>query len=87
LTRFEFESGIVLFCFFLLSLFRSENRVCLSRDVQVTGAAWRATTRTVAGVGDLVQMTVDGRTGWVLGGRTVERSGDAVCGLHLTRGD
>jgi hypothetical protein len=38
--RFEFESGIVLFYFvFLLSLFRSDNRVCLSRDVQEAGAA------------------------------------------------
>jgi hypothetical protein len=27
-----------------LSLFRMENRVCLSHVVQVTGAAWRATT-------------------------------------------
>jgi hypothetical protein len=43
------------FCFvFLLPLFRSENRVCLSRGVQVVGAAWRAATRIVAGVGDLV---------------------------------
>jgi hypothetical protein len=57
-VRFEFEFGIVLFCFvFLLSLFRSENRVCLSRGVQVAGAAWRAATRTVAGVGGLVQRT------------------------------
>jgi hypothetical protein len=86
LARFEFESGIVLFCF-SLSLVRSENRVCLSRDVQVVGAAWRAATRTVAGVGDLVQRTRDGRTGWVLGGWAVERSGGAVCGLHLARGD
>jgi hypothetical protein len=38
-------------------------------------------------VGDLVQKTEDGRTGRVLGGRTIERSGDAVCGLHRTRGD
>jgi hypothetical protein len=37
LVRFEFESGIVLF--FLLSLFCSENCVCLSRGVQVAGAA------------------------------------------------
>jgi hypothetical protein len=59
----------------------------LSRGVQVAAAAWRAATRTVAGIGDLVQMTGDGRTGRVLGGRAVERSGDAVCGLHLTRGD
>jgi hypothetical protein len=59
----------------------------LSRDVQVAGAAWRAATSTVAGVGDLVQRTGDGRTGRVLGGRAVERSGDAVCDLHLARGD
>jgi hypothetical protein len=76
------------FCFvFLLPLFRSENHVCLSRGVQVAGAAWRAATRTVAGVGDLVQRTGDGRTGRVLGGRAVERSGGTVCGLHLARGD
>jgi hypothetical protein len=78
----------VLFCFvFLLSLFHSENHVCLPRGVQVAGAAWRAATRTVAGVGDLVQRTGDGRTGRVLGGRAVERSGGAVCGLQLARGD
>jgi hypothetical protein len=76
----------VLFVF-LLSLFRSENRVCLSRGVQVAGAAWRAAMRTEAGVGDLVQRIGDGRTGRVLGGRVVERSGGAVCGLHLARGD
>jgi hypothetical protein len=68
-------------------LFRLENRVCLSRGVQVTGAAWRAATRTVTGVGDLVQRIGDGRIGQVLGGRAVERSGGAVCGLHLTCGD
>jgi hypothetical protein len=85
-VRFEFESGMVLFCFFL-SLFRSENRVCLSRGVQEVGAARRAVTRTVVGVGDLVQRTGDGRPGRVLGGREVERSGGAVCGLHLARGD
>jgi hypothetical protein len=37
----------------------------------------------VTGVGDLVQRTVDGRTGRVLSGRAVERSGGAVCGLHV----
>jgi hypothetical protein len=55
--------------------------------VQVAGAAWRAATRTAAGVGDLVQRTRDGRTGWVLGGRAVERSGGVVCGLHRAHGD
>jgi hypothetical protein len=76
------------FCFvFLLSLFSLENRICLSHGVQVAGAAWRAATRIVAGVGDLVQRTGDGCTGRVLGGRAIERSGDAVCGLHLAHGD
>jgi hypothetical protein len=55
--------------------------------VQVAGAAWRATMRTVAEVEDLVQRTGDGRTGRVLGGQTIERSSGAVCGLHLARGD
>jgi hypothetical protein len=59
----------------------------LSRGVQVADAAWRAETRTVAGVGDLVQRIGDGHTGRVLGGREVERSGGVVCGLHLARGD
>jgi hypothetical protein len=59
----------------------------LSRDVQEAGAAWHAATRIVAGVGDLVQRIGDGRTGRVLGGRAVERSGGAVCGLHLALGD
>jgi hypothetical protein len=41
----------------------------------------------VAGVGDLVQRTGDGRTGRVLGGRAIERSGGAVCGLHRAHRD
>jgi hypothetical protein len=59
----------------------------LSRGVQVAGAAWCATTMIVAGVGDLVQRTEDGRIGWVLGDRAIERLGDIVCGLHRARGD
>jgi hypothetical protein len=43
--------------------------------------------RIVAGVGDLVQRIEDGRIGQVLGGRTIERSSGAVCGLHRARGD
>jgi hypothetical protein len=59
----------------------------LSRGVQVAGASWRAVMRTVAGVGDLVQRTGDGRTDRVLGGWAVERSGGVMCGLHMIRGD
>jgi hypothetical protein len=47
--------------------------------VQVAGVASRAAMRIVVGVGDLVQRTGDGRTGRVLGGRAIERSGGAVC--------
>jgi hypothetical protein len=43
--------------------------------------------RIVAGVGDLVQRTGDGRTGRVLGGWMIGRSGDAMCDLHCVRGD
>jgi hypothetical protein len=53
LERFEFKSEIVLF-FFLLHLFHLENRVCLSRGVQVAGEAWRAVMMIVTGIGDLV---------------------------------
>jgi hypothetical protein len=49
--------------------------------------AWRAATRAVARVGDLVQRTGDGHTGQLLSGRVVERSGGVVCGLHYARGD
>jgi hypothetical protein len=72
--------------FFFLPLFHLENRVYLSRDVQVAGAAWCVAMRIVAGIGDLVQRIEDSRTGHVLGGWAVERSGGAMCGLHLAHG-
>jgi hypothetical protein len=68
---------------FLLSLFRLENRVYLSRGVQVAGAAWRAATRIVVGLGDLVQRTGDGRTGQVLGAPCTCRRGAHVSWLSL----
>jgi hypothetical protein len=55
--------------------------------VQVAGAARRVATRIMTGVGDLVQRTEDDRTGQVIGGRTIERLGGSVCGLHRARGD
>jgi hypothetical protein len=70
-----------------LSLFRLENRIFLSCGVQVVGAAWCTTMRIVAGVGDLVQRTGDGRTGRVLIGRAIERSGGTMYGLHRARVD
>jgi hypothetical protein len=41
----------------------------------------------VVGVGDLVQRIENGRTGRVLGGQTIGRSGDAVCGLYRAHED
>jgi hypothetical protein len=73
--------------FFLLSLFRSENRVCLSRGVQVAGAAWRAAMKVMAGAGHLVQMIGNGRTGRVLGGQAIELLGGTMCTLCRARGD
>jgi hypothetical protein len=49
--------------------------------------AWWAVTRIMVGVGDLMQRTGDGRTGRVLGGQTIGRSGDVVCDLYRARGD
>jgi hypothetical protein len=34
-------------------------------------------------VGDLVQRNADGHTGWVLDGRTIQRSSDAICDLTM----
>jgi hypothetical protein len=65
-----------LFFFYLCF---SKNRVCLSHGVQVAGAACRATTSIVVGVGDLVQRTRYDRTGRV--------APCAVCTWHMeTRG-
>jgi hypothetical protein len=50
--------------------------------VQVADASRRAAMRIMAGVGDVVQRAGDGRTGRVLSGQAIERSGGAVCGLH-----
>jgi hypothetical protein len=79
--RFEFESGTVSMVL-PLSLYCLKNHICLSRGVQVAGAAWWVAMSIVAAVGDLLQRTGDGRTCRILGGRTIERSGDTVCGLH-----
>jgi hypothetical protein len=50
-------------------------------------AAWCVAMRIVAGVGDLLQRTRDSHTGRVLGGWTIERLSDDLCGLHRARGD
>jgi hypothetical protein len=55
--------------------------------VQVAGTAWRGAIMIVEGVGDLVQRTGHGRTGRILSGQAIERSGGAVCGMHRRRGD
>jgi hypothetical protein len=43
--------------------------------------------RIMVGVEDLMQSIEDGHTGRILGGRAIERSGDAMCGLYRARGD
>jgi hypothetical protein len=70
---------------FLLPLFHLENHICLSRGVQVAGASWRAVTRTVAGVGDLVQRTgMVAQVGYLVAGQSRGRVAPcAVCTWHV----
>jgi hypothetical protein len=63
-------------------LFHLENRVCLSRGVQLADAEWCAATSIVAGVEDLVQRIRDDRTGRVLGDRVAPC---AVCTVHVEK--
>jgi hypothetical protein len=52
-----------------------ENHICFSHGVQVIGVTWWVATRIVAGVGDMVQMTRDGRIGRL--------TLCAVCTVHM----
>jgi hypothetical protein len=86
LARFEFESGIVLFYFSFTLVSFGESRLLVSwcaggRCGMVCSDEDRGRSRRPGAE------YRDGRTCRVLGGRTVERSGGAVCGLHLVRGD
>jgi hypothetical protein len=85
-VRFEFKSRTVLFCFSFI--FVSFGESCLL-------VSWCASGRCSMACSDEDHGRSrrpgaedrDGRTGRILGGRAVERSGGALCGLHLTRGD
>jgi hypothetical protein len=86
LARFEFESGTVQL-FYHLPLVHLE-KLCLFVSWCAggrCGKAWAA--RIMAGVGDRMQRNGDSCTIWVLGGRAIEGSGGAVCGLHHACGD
>jgi hypothetical protein len=86
LTRIEFESGIGLFCFSFI--FGSFGELHLLVSWCAGGRCGMACSdEDRVGVGDLMQRTGDGHTGRVLGGQAVERSGGAMCGLHLAHGD
>jgi hypothetical protein len=86
LARFEFKSGIVSFCFSFI--FDSFEKSCLLVSWCAGGrCAMACSDKDRARVGDLMQRTEDGRTDRVLGGRAIERSGDAVWGLNRARED
>jgi hypothetical protein len=84
-SRFEFESGTFLwFCY--ITFVRMENRVCLSRGVQVVGATWRAASRIMTRVEDLVQRTEDGQAhvGYLMARRSRGRVMQCgVCTTHV----
>jgi hypothetical protein len=84
LPQFEFEFRKFPL-FYLCYLSWLENRVFISRGVQVTGVTWRAATRIVARGGDLVQRIRDGQA--QVRYSMVERSSGwvtlcAVCTMH-----
>jgi hypothetical protein len=60
---FEFKSRTFRL-YYIYICFLLENRVCLSRGVQVIGGVWRVVMRIVAGVGDLVRRIGDGQAWW-----------------------
>jgi hypothetical protein len=68
---------------FTFILVHVENRVCLSRGVQIAGATWQAAMRIVAEVGDLVQRIEDGQVH--VGYSVAGRSGGQ--GLYRAHGD
>ncbi len=89
MARFEFESGMFLFVFLFFFTFSSfgGSRLLVS---------WCAGDRCDMACSDVDRGTsrrpgAEDR-GWssivrVLGDRTIERSGDALCGLHHAQGD
>jgi hypothetical protein len=80
---FEFESGT--FSWFYPIIFLMENRVCLSYGVQVAGAAWRAVTRIMTEVGDMMRRIRDcqAQVGYLVAGRSKCRvTLCAVCTTH-----
>jgi hypothetical protein len=60
LTCRDLNSNPGHFGSFTFTFVHVENHVCLSRGMQVVGAAWQATIRIVVGVGDLMQRAEDG---------------------------
>jgi hypothetical protein len=83
LAKFEFESG-TFWWFYYLYLVRLENHVCLSHGAQLACAAWWAVMRIMAGVGDLVQGTRDGRNvRYSVAGQSRDRvTSCVVCTVH-----
>jgi hypothetical protein len=81
LLRFEFESGIILFCFSFIFVLFGESCLLVS---------WCACGKCGIVCSDENHdrnmrpdaEDRDDRTDRILGDRAIERSGDAVCGLH-----
>jgi hypothetical protein len=85
-VRFEFESVIVSFCFSFI--FISFEESCLLVSWCAGGRCGMACSGKDHGSSRGSGAEDRGcRTGRVLGGRAIERSGGAVCGLHRARGD
>jgi hypothetical protein len=85
-VRFEFESGIVSFYFSFI--FVSFGELCLL--VSWCAGGWCGMACSDKDHGKSRRPSAEDRdshTGRILDGRTIKRSGGAVCGLHRARGD
>jgi hypothetical protein len=86
LTRFEFESEMVSFCFSFIYVPFGESRLLVSW----CAGGWCGMACSDEGRGRSRRPGAEDR-GWShrsgLGGRVIKRSGGAVCGLHCAHGD
>jgi hypothetical protein len=75
------RDNFICFTFIFVSL---ENHVCLSRGVQVAGAAWRAATRIMAGVGECRGLGMVAQVEYLVAGRSRGRVVlCTVCTVHV----
>jgi hypothetical protein len=87
MSRFEFETGTFPWFYAIIFVSYGESRLlvswCVGDRCDMTGSDEDLGRSRRAGAEDQGWSS----TSQILGGRTIGRSGDALCGLHRTQGD